>query len=288
VIAFANRVSPKLQRWRKHRQLKGCKINSMIIEYTIIILAGVLVGFINTLAGGGSVISLSLLLILGLPATIANGTNRMSVFFQTSSSVTTFWRKNMFTTRKIWWLILPATVGSIAGALLATGVKSEALEIAMVIVMAFMLVFIFLKPERWMKENTAFLEKKIRWWQVLLFFVVGCYAGFLQVGVGYFLLMSLVLGVGFELVKANAVKNLVILFSAAVSLVIFILSDQVYYLYGILLSIGSIAGAYIASMMAIKKGGRFIRWVIVASVILAAMKVTGMVDFKEIFQSLLK
>lgn len=259
----------------------------MWLEYTIIILAGVLVGFINTLAGGGSVISLSLLLILGLPATIANGTNRVSVFFQTSSSVTTFWRNKMFTTRKIWWLVGPATIGSLIGAWLATGIKSEALEIAMVVVMAFMLIFIFTKPERWMKENTAFLEKKIRWWQVLLFFGVGAYAGFLQVGVGYFLLMALVLGVGFELVKANAVKNLVILFTAAISLVIFIASDQIHYLYGILLSVGSIAGAYIASKMAIKKGGKFIRWVIVASVILAALKVTGLVNFQELFKGLL-
>ena len=260
----------------------------MWVEYLIIIVAGILVGFINTLAGGGSVISLSLLLILGLPATIANGTNRVSVFFQTSSSVITFWRKKMFTTRKIWWLILPATVGSVIGAWVATGIKSEALEIAMVIIMAFMLIFIFLKPERWMKENTAFLEKKIRWWQVFLFFAVGWYAGFIQVGVGYFLLMALVLGVGFELVKANAVKNLIVLFSAAVSLVIFIASDQVNYLYGLLLSIGSIIGAYIASMMAVKKGGKFVGWVIVASVILAGLKITGLVDFKEIFQSILK
>ncbi|MFH1937277.1 MAG: sulfite exporter TauE/SafE family protein [Bacteroidota bacterium] len=260
----------------------------MWVEYLIIILAGLLAGFINTLAGGGSVISLSLLLILGLPATIANGTNRVSVFFQTSSSVMTFWRKGMFTTRKIWWLVIPATVGSILGAWFATGVKSSTLEVAMVIIMAFMLVFIFAKPSLWLKENTAMLEKRIQWWQVLLFFAVGWYAGFLQVGVGYFLLMALVMGVGFELVKANAVKNLIVLFSAAVSLVIFILSDQIHYLYGILLSVGSIIGAYIASMMALKKGGKFVSWVIVASVILAALKVTGLVDFKEIIQSLLK
>ncbi len=260
----------------------------MYLEYFIIIVAGVLVGFINTLAGGGSVISLSLLLILGLPATIANGTNRVSVFFQTSSSVITFWRKKKFTTPKIWWLILPSTIGSVAGAWLATGIKSEALEIAMVIIMAFMLIFIFIKPERWMKENTAFLEKKIKWWQILLFFAVGLYAGFLQVGVGYFLLMALVMGVGFELVKANAVKNLIVLFSATVSLVIFILSDQVYYLYGILLSIGSILGAYIASMMAVKKGGKFVRWVIVGSVVLVALKITGLVDFKELFRGILR
>ena len=260
----------------------------MWVEYLIIILAGVLVGFINTLAGGGSVISLSLLLILGLPATIANGTNRVSIFFQTSSSVFTFWRKKMFTARKILWLVIPATAGSILGAYIATGVKSDTLEIAMVVIMAFMLIFIFAKPSLWLKEKTAMLEKRIQWWQILLFFAVGWYAGFLQVGVGYFLLMALVLGVGFELVKANAVKNLIVLFSAAVSLVIFILSDQVHYLYGLLLSAGSIIGAYIASVMAVRRGGNFVRWVIVASVILAALKITGLVDFKEIFSSILK
>ena len=260
----------------------------MWVEYVIIIGAGILVGFINTLAGGGSVISLSLLLILGLPATIANGTNRVSVFFQTSSSVVTFWRKQLYTTRKIWWLIIPSTAGSILGAWIATGIKAEVLEIAMVIIMACMLIFLFAKPSQWMKENTTLLDKKIQWWQILLFFAVGLYAGFLQVGVGYFLLMALVLGVGFELVKANAMKNLIILFSAAVSLVIFIVSDQVHYLYGILLSIGSIFGAYIASIMAVKRGGKFIRWVIVASVILAALKITGVIDFKEIFSSIIK
>ncbi len=255
----------------------------MLVEYLIIILAGILAGFINTLAGGGSVISLSLLLILGLPANIANGTNRLSIFFQTSSSVFTFWRNNLFTGKKIWWLIVPAAIGSVAGAWVATGIQSRHLEIAMLIIMAFTLVFIFLKPERWLKENTAFLGKKIKWWQILLFLAVGWYAGFIQVGVGYFLLIALVLGVGFELVRANAVKNLIILFSAAVSLIIFMMSGQVYYLYGILLSVGSILGAYIASVMALKKGGKFVRWILVVSVLLVLLKITGLVDFKELF-----
>ena len=245
-------------------------------------------GFINTLAGGGSVISLSLLLILGLPATIANGTNRVSAFFQTSSSVITFWRKGLFTNRKIWWLVIPASIGAIVGAWVATGLKSRTLEIAMVIIMGLMLVFLFARPSTWMKENQKMLDKPITWWQILLFTAVGWYAGFLQVGVGYLLLMSLVLGVGFEIVKANAIKNLIILFSAAVSLVVFIFSDQINYLYGLLLSVGSVFGAYIGSMMAVKKGGGFVRWVIVASVILAALKVTGLVDFQELFRGILK
>jgi len=255
----------------------------MTVTYIILILAGILAGFINTLAGGGSVITLSLLLILGLPANIANGTNRVSVFFQTASSVVTFWRNNLFAGKKIWWLVVPGAIGSVAGAWVATGIQAHHLEIIMVIIMAFTLVFIFLKPERWVKENTEFLGKRITWWQVLLFLAVGWYAGFVQVGVGYFLLIALVWGVGFELVKANAVKNLIILFSAAVSLVIFVVSGQVSYLYGLLLSAGSVVGAYIASFMAIKKGGKFVRWILVLSVLLVMLKVTGLVDYKEVF-----
>jgi uncharacterized membrane protein YfcA len=260
----------------------------MLLESIILIIAGVVAGFINTLAGGGSVISLSLLLILGLPATIANGTNRVSVFFQTSSSVLTFSGNKLFSGRKIWWLVGPSAVGSVAGAWAATGIQSRHLEITMVVIMSVMLVFLFLDPGRWMKENTAFLQQKIRWWQILLFLAVGWYAGFIQVGVGYLLLTTLVAGVGYELVRANAVKNLIILFSAAVSLVVFMISDQVNYLYGLLLSAGSIIGAYIASSLALKRGGQFVRWVIVASVILAILKVTGLVDFKEVFTFLIK
>jgi uncharacterized membrane protein YfcA len=259
----------------------------MVVEVIIIILAGALAGFINTLAGGGSVITLSLLLILGLPATVANGTNRLNVLSQTISSVVIFWRKKMFTHSKIPWLVIPGAIGSIAGAWSATGINSRHLEIAMVIIMAVMLLFMFLKPSLWLRENTALLGKKVRWWQILMFLAIGWYAGFLQVGVGYLLLMALVLGTGFEIVKANAIKNLVVLFSAVVSLIIFMFSDQVQYLYGLLLSAGSIIGAYIASMMAVKKGGNFVRWVVVASVILAVLKITGIIDFKEFFSSML-
>lgn len=259
----------------------------MWIEYLVIIVSGILVGFINTLAGGGSVISLSLLLILGLPATIANGTNRVSVFFQTTSSVVTFWRNKMFTLRKIWWLVIPASAGSVAGAWFAVGISSRVLEIMMVAVMVIMLFFIFVKPDRWVKENTRFLLRKITWWQVILFIAIGFYAGFLQVGVGYFLLIGLVVGVGFELVKANAVKNLVVLFTATISLVIFIFSHQIHYLYGLLLSIGSVIGAYIASHLAVKKGALFVRWVVAGSVILALLKVSGLIDLTGVFAGLL-
>jgi uncharacterized protein len=258
-----------------------------VTEIIIIVLAGILVGFINTLSGGGSVISLSLLILFGLPASIANGTNRISIFFQTLSSVGSFTRQKMFTTMKPVWLGIPATLGAVTGAWLAVDVNEKIIEISMAIAMVVMVFFLFYKPDKWLKENVHRLNRKMSFWQLVLFFIVGFYGGFIQVGVGYFLLMALVLGIGYDLVKANAVKNLIVFFYAIFALLVFIVNGQVNYLYGIILSVGSIIGALIASYLAVKKGAAFIRAVIVLSVILTILQITGLVNFTELLKKIL-
>ncbi len=258
-----------------------------IIEIVVIILAGILVGFINTLSGGGSVISLSLLLLLGLPANIANGTNRISIFFQTLSSVGSFTRQKMFTDLRPVWLSIPATIGAILGAYLAVDVNTRVIEIAMAISMAVMVFFLFYKPAKWLKENPGLLTGSVKWWQVIIFFAVGFYGGFIQVGVGYFLLMALVMGVGYDLVKANAVKNLIVFFYAIFALLVFIIDGKVNYLYGIILSAGSMIGALIASYLAVKKGGGFIRAVILLSVILTILQISGLINFTRLLKFIL-
>jgi hypothetical protein len=258
-----------------------------IAEIIVLIIAGILAGFINTLSGGGSVISLSLLILLGLPANIANGTNRINIFFQSLSSVSSFARQKMFTSLKPVWLGIPVTIGSVIGALSAVDVNKKVIEIAITSAMVIMVFFLFYKPEKWLKENTQLLSGKIKWWQILVFFAVGFYGGFIQVGIGYFLLISLVLGVGYDLVKANAVKNLIVFFYAIFALLVFMINGQVNYLYGLILSGGSIIGALIASYLAVKKGGVFIRAIIVLSVILTILQITGLVNFTELLKKTL-
>lgn len=253
----------------------------------VVIVAGIFVGFINTLSGGGSVISLSLLILLGLPANIANGTNRISIFFQTLSSVGSFTRQKMFDSMKPVWLGIPTTLGSILGAYLAVDVNERTIEIAMMIAMIIMVFFLFYKPDKWLKENPARLAKPLRWWHFLIFFVVGFYGGFIQVGIGYFLLMAIVLGVGYDLVKANAVKNLIVFFYAIFALLVFIIDGKVNYFYGIVLSVGSIIGALIASHLAVRKGAGFIRAVIVFSVVITVLQITGIINFTEMIKGIL-
>ena len=155
------------------------------------------------------------------------------------------------------------------------------------IAMVVMVFFLFYKPDRWLKENARLLQNPIKWWQLVIFFIIAFYGGFIQVGVGYFLLMALVLGIGFDLVKANAVKNLIVFFYAIFALLVFIISGQVNYLYGLILSIGSVIGALIASYLAVKKGAGFIRAVIILSVILTILQVSGVANFTEFFKKII-
>jgi uncharacterized membrane protein YfcA len=258
-----------------------------ITVIVLLIAAGIFVGFINTLAGGGSVITLSLLILLGLPANIANGTNRVSIFFQTLSSVGSFSRQKMFSSKKVFWLAIPATLGSILGAWVAIDVNVKVIEKAIAIAMVVMVFFLFYKPSKWLKENPVLLLDPLKWYHFLIFFAVGVYGGFIQVGVGYLLLISLVLGVGFDLVKANAAKNLIVFLYAIFALAVFLIDGQVNYLYGLILSIGSVTGALLASWLAVKKGAEFIRWVIVASVVLTLLQVTGLVNFTHLLKSII-
>jgi len=253
-----------------------------LVEIIILIVAGILVGFINTLAGGGSIISLSLLMFLGLPANVANGTNRIAIFIQNIAAVGSFKQQNVLDHKKGFRLAIPASIGSVVGAWIAIDVNEEIIEKAIAIVMLVMMIVILYKPQRWLTGQKELQQKKVSVWQMILFFFIGIYAGFLHVGVGYALLAGIVLGAGYDLVKANAIKVLIILVWSPITLLIFVLNGQVDFAYGITLSIGNFMGALIASRMAVKKGASFVRWVIIAVILITAAQIFGLVDFQSL------
>lgn len=258
-----------------------------LYEILALIIGGILVGFINTLAGGGSIISLSILMyVMGLPASVANGTNRIAIILQTLVASGSFKQQKVLDWKKGLKLGIPAVLGSILGAWIAVDIKEGIFEKAMAIIMILMLAFIFYKPQIWLKGREELIEKKVSPFLMIIFFLIGIYGGFIHAGVGYLLLISIVLGAGYDLVKANAIKVFIVLMYAPFSLAIFIYNNQVNYLYGFVLAIGNIIGALIASRFAIKNGANFVRWVIVAVVIFTVANVFGIIDIKELMGSI--
>ncbi len=254
---------------------------------TALIFSGILVGFINTLAGGGTIISLSLFMLLGLPANVANGTYRIAALCQNAVTLETFRHQKMLDTRKGIWLCIPTIIGSVIGARVAVNLDEKAIEKAFAVAMIFMLFFLFYKPEKWLKGQQKLIEKKVSVWQMLLFFFIGIYGGFVHVGVGYFILAGVVLGAGYDLVKANALKTLIVFAYVPFTLAIFIWEGQVNYEFGIIHAIGNVIGGYLATRFAVSWGAQFVRWAIVVIILVSSVQLLGLYDFKQMFEAIL-
>jgi len=243
--------------------------------YPLVILAGFIAGFINTLAGSGSLVTLPLLIFIGLPATVANGTNRVAIFMQNIVGINSFRQQKVLDTRGVIYLGIPAVVGAIVGANLAVSLNEILMRRTIGIIMVIMLFVILLRPKRWLKGELKEIGSYPTPVQIIIFFIIGIYGGFIQAGVGIFLLAGLVLGVGYNLVRANAVKVGIILFFTVFALFVFVKNDQVNWLIGFILSIGNMLGAWTGAKVAVERGAVWVRRLLIAVVIVSAANLLG-------------
>ena len=243
-----------------------------------VILAGFFAGFINTLAGSGSLITLPLLIFMGLPATVANGTNRVGVLVQNLFSIESFRRNDVLDWRGSLNLGIPAVLGSIIGAQIAVDLNEELMRRVIGVIMVLMLFVILIRPNRWLVGTLEKIEKRPSVLQMVLFFIIGIYGGFIQAGVGIFLLSGLVLSVGYNLVRANAVKVGIIFLFTLAALGVFVVNDQVDWLIGFVLAIGNMFGGWFAAKVAIQKGATWVRTLLIAVIVISAANLLGVLD----------
>jgi len=257
-----------------------------IFDIVLLIGSGVLVGFINTLAGGGTIISLSVFMLLGLPPVMANGTHRIAATFQTLTSSVTFFRKRVLDVRQGLVLSIPVVAGSMLGAFVAVEINEALFKRVVAVVMLGMLFFILFKPQLWLQGRETDATTKIRWWHHLLFFLIGIYGGFIHVGVGYFLIIAAVLGLGLDLVRSNAMKVFVVFIYTPLTLMVFGWKGQVDWGFGLVHAIGNVVGAWLAARYAVEWGAGFVRWVIVIVILLSSGQLLGVFDLAPLFRAL--
>ncbi|UCC79865.1 MAG: sulfite exporter TauE/SafE family protein [Candidatus Zixiibacteriota bacterium] len=244
--------------------------------YPAVIAAGFAAGFINTLAGSGSLITLPLLIFLGLPANIANGTNRVAILLQNVVAVGSFRRQRVLDMRAGNMLALPAVVGAVIGAQIAVNLDEFIIRRTVGILMVVMFFVVLIKPRRWLEGKTGDEKGFSLILKIFAFFLIGVYGGFIQAGVGIFLLAGLVLGAGYDLVRANAVKLLIVLCFTFFALIIFMLNGQVQWKTGMVLALGNMAGAWIASRMAVRRGAKFVRWFLLSVLLVSGSILLGL------------
>lgn len=243
-----------------------------IFEIIIIIGAGLIAGIINTLAGGGSLITLPLLIFLGLPPNVANGTNRLSIMLGTLSATSGFKSKGIFIFPYGLWLGMSAVIGAIIGAKISIDIDGETFKRILAIVMILVVINIVFNPFKKMTPTSEKLTAKSQWIGVISFFFVGIYGGFIQAGVGFIIIAALTSINGFDLVKTNSLKAIVIFIYTIAALIVFILDDKVNYTMGLTLAVGNVAGAWLTSRWSIKAGDRFIKPFLLVMVTFMAIK----------------
>jgi uncharacterized membrane protein YfcA len=246
--------------------------------YIAVVGAGFAAGFINTLAGSGSLVTLPLLMFIGLPAVVANGTNRIAIFMQNIVAVSSFGQQKILDFKRGAMLAVPAVIGSLLGARIAVNLNEQAMRTAIGILMVIMLFVIWIRPKRWLVGRPEMQQGRLTALQIVIFFLIGVYGGFIQAGVGIFLLAGLVLGAGYDLVRANAVKVFIVFCYTPFALAVFFMNSQINWKVGIILGIGNMLGAWVASRMAVKRGAGFVRWLLIAVVIVSAAKLLGLLS----------
>ena len=236
---------------------------------------GLAAGFININAGGGSMLALPLLMFIGLPANVANGTLRIAILLQNIVAVNTFRHQKVLDVKTDYKLVFPAIVGAIVGAFFAVEIDEVLLKKIIAALMIGMFLLVVLKPEVWVKELVGSVDKKPTILQYIIFFFIGLYGGFIQMGVGFLLLAGLVLGSGYDLVKANAVKVFIVLIYTVFTLGIFVYHGQVNIVAGLILAIGNMGGAWLGAHFSIRGGAKYVRYVLMVSLVIVILNLFG-------------
>ena len=217
------------------------------VQILMAFLGSFTAGVINTMAGNGSVITLSLLTdMIGLPGNVANGTNRVGILFQSMASLKGFSNFKPLQTTQTKLIATITVIGAIIGTSVAVTISNEAFLSIFKYLMILMLVVVLFKPERWLIQNQ--IEQKISHWILVpVFLIIGFYGGFIQMGMGIFFLGLLVLVGKYDIISANIIKTLVVSVFTMIILCIFAWKGLVRWDIGLLMAVGQSLGGFLTA-----------------------------------------
>lgn len=234
----------------------------------LLFASGVVAGALNVVAGGGSFLTLPVLIFLGLPAGIANATNRVGVIVQNLAAVWSFDRDGVLDRQALLWGALPATFGSALGTWLALSVSDKGFEKILAGAMIAISLLSFWTPPKYLADAD---ERRKQLFLAVSFFFIGIYGGFLQAGVGFLLLAATSL-TAIDLVRGNAIKVLSAFCFTALSLLIFAIQGKINWPMGLALGAGNLLGGLYGARLAVAKGHAWLKVVVTTTVLLFAAK----------------
>lgn len=240
-------------------------------QLPLLFAVGIVAGILNVLAGGGSLLTLPLLIFMGQTGALANGTNRVAIFCQNIFAIRGFRKRGVLPLQLALLCTPPALLGSWLGANLAISLDDQLFKRILALIMIGVLIFTAADPmKRIRQQEVAFgpLRKLVLF---VSFFGVGVYGGFVQAGVGFIVITALLVH-GLDLVRINAIKVFVIFTYTFIALGVFIWHGQVDWALGLALAAGNSLGGMIGPKLAVDKGHDWIKKVVTVTVAAFALK----------------
>lgn len=242
------------------------------LKYILIFLAGIAAGFFNVVAGGGSLITIPSLIFAGLPSAVANGTNRIAILLQNAVSIKKFKDKGYFDLKISLILGVTAIIGAVAGSYIAVDIKSELFNKLLAIIMIGVLFLTLFGNVKLKKRFTDDVQVHNIIPLAITFLFIGFYGGFIQAGTGFLVIAAFSLLGKTNLVKTNSIKVFVIFLYTIPSLIIFIVSGKINWIFGFILAAGNMIGAWLGTNFTINRGDKWIRIILTITVLAMAIK----------------
>lgn len=219
-------------------------------HYIIIALGGTIAGMMNTLAGYGSIITLSILMdIIGLPGTIANGTNRVNILTNGIGALMGFHKNGKLDVKAGRPVLVTTIIGAVVGILVATQISNEQFKVVFKYLIVLLFFTILVNPKRWLRTESV-TDKMPLWKNIIIFLPIGFYGGFIQMGMGLIFVAAMVLVAKYNLIESNAIKVLTVVLYTGISLGIFHYNGMVDWKAGALLGVSTFVGGYATAHIA--------------------------------------
>jgi len=241
------------------------------LEAAMLVTGGLVAGVVNTLAGGGSLLSVPLLVLTGLPGGVANGTNRIGILLQNGVAAWRFRAQGVWDVRSAGLELAAVAVGAVAGAFAITLLSDRFFERAFAVVMVVLLVPTLRRPP----EPGVRPERPSRWLRAIAFAAIGLYGGAFQAGVGILLVFALAWA-GYDLIRANGLKVAINFCFTLFAVPVFILGGKVAWPQALALAGGFAAGGELGARLAVRGGERLIRPVLALAVLALAGRMLGL------------
>lgn len=228
-----------------------------LVSYIIVFLGGIGAGFIDSIAGGGGMVTIPILLAIGLPPHLALGTNKLQAPFGSLTATIRYGRSGLYDLKKIWPGIIFTLIGAMAGTIIIQKISADFLSKAVPILLSCIFIYTLVKKDLGDREN----QSRLKTLPFLAVFGIlfGFYDGFFGPGTGSFWTIAFISLMGMNIKGATGASKPMNLTSNITALIFFLIGGNVVFSIGFIMAGGQIIGSYFGSHLVIKSHPKFIR-----------------------------